>query len=66
MIWGTMSCRGAAGLYLKPSNTTINVSKYVKLIAQREAETAHACPLLHDRHARWRSFVTDKKKSLAS
>ena len=27
MIWGAMSCRGAAGLYFIPPNTTMNGPK---------------------------------------
>ena len=32
MIWGAMSCRGAAGLYYIPPNTTMNGPKYVELL----------------------------------
>ena len=35
MIWGAMSCRGAAGLYFIPPNTTMNGPKYVELLKEK-------------------------------
>ena len=46
MIWGAMSCRGAAVLFSIPPNTTMNGLKYMEL--QRQAEISHACPRLHE------------------
>ena len=34
MIWGVM-CRGAAGLYFLPPNTTMNGPKYVELLKEK-------------------------------
>ena len=42
MIWHATFCHGAAGLYFIQPNTTMNGPKYV--VAQRDAETAHAHP----------------------
>ena len=53
MIWGAMSCRGAAGLYFIPPNTTMNGTR-VRGIAQGESETARARPRRHNVHAIWR------------
>ena len=34
IIWGAISCRGAAGLYIFPPNTTMNGPKYVELLKE--------------------------------
>ena len=35
MIWGAMSCVGAAGLYYIPLNTTMNGLKHVELLKEK-------------------------------
>ena len=35
MIWGVMSCRGTAGLYFIPPNTTMNGPKDVELFKEK-------------------------------
>ena len=35
MVWGAPSCRGAAGLYSIPSNSTVSGPKYVELLKKR-------------------------------
>ena len=35
MMWGAMSCRGAADLYFVLPNTTMNRPKYVELVKQK-------------------------------
>jgi len=35
MIWGGMSCFGAAGLYFIPPNTTLNGLRYAQLLKEK-------------------------------
>ena len=47
MIWGAMSCRGAAGLYFIPPNTTTNGPKYMELLKEKLKLN------MHDIYTRW-------------
>ena len=45
MIWGAMSCRGAAGLYFIPPNTTMNRPWYVELLKEKLKLHIHDCTI---------------------
>ena len=58
MIWGTMPCSGAAGLYFIPPNTNMNGHKYEELFKEKLKLQMH----VHSRYSCTMAFlVTDHR-----
>ena len=55
MIWDVMLCRGAAGLYFVPPNSTMNGPKYVELLKEKTKLQmhVHGCTIFMQE---WRSL----------